>query len=341
MARRRTRRKSEVRPFSIIPGAGGLNRETNEALLPPSALRTAEHVRLSDGSLRRRPGSYRLATLGSTLTCAEFSTGDYGVVTAAASMLIPIGGFAVHLTFKATRPSGGNTAYLFDSRASAGKDYGWLRVTLSDAGVSTWEWRKESDESAVSISSTAHAADATVHGLLVFDAPAGTTRLYINGAEDGTAVTGISSTEQPMQDSVDWWFGAGHDGSGTLVANRQFEGSLDAWWVLAFRGTSPSEGSNTLLSQLLRYGAHEWPNPRGAMVVSCFDMNDASGTAEADRSRHGNDIAWTGPPTKSAALARKFTLGQHLGVLQRPNGERMNVMGWAGRAAWEAVRAAE
>lgn len=339
MPRRRTRRKSEAKAFSFVPGTTGLDLFTHDSLLPPTALRTAEHVRLSNGALERRPGSVRLDALSASRTALSFgAAGDYGVVTAATHMLIPRGGFAVRLSFKATRPSASNTAYLFSSRASAGKNYGWLTVTLSDAGVSTWEWRKESDESAVSIASTAHAADATVHALFVFDADAGTTTLYIDGVSDGTPVTGISSDEQPMQDAVDWWFGANHDGSAVAVANTEFLGDIDAWCVFAFRNTNISEGSNTLLSALKRHTLMEWPNPRGSMVVSCFDFNDASVATEPDRSRHSADITYSGTPTKDTALARSVVLGQHVGVLQRPTGERVNLIGWQGRIAAQTVR---
>lgn len=341
MSKRPTRQGSET-SVRLQIGLGRLDRKAHDAVRDDAALVENANGRMDEGVHSRRPGKRRVSSFtdpGLTNGAWSFATiSDYALVPAAAQLVIPAGGFAIKHSFIADR-DGANEAYIISARVSAGTA-GPFELSLSTSGVATWTWYKQSDGSAVTISSTAHADGAEVHGLLVFDAVAGTTRLYVDGVEDGTAVTGIASTERPKTNSVQWMFGARSD-AGSPIANTGFTGRNDATTLFAFRGadiTATDPNGDSLLGVLRGFAWSEWNNPMSSMVLACFDWNESSGAELLDRSDFQNHGTLVGTPTSGSALALPARNGNHVGIFQGPNGKRVNSVMVGGDYYYETVR---
>lgn len=334
------------------PGIEGLDLHTAPDLVPLTRITRGENVRAPRQALERRGGRSKIATLTDVTAAAGAlvfgSTSVYGKVAAAAHLLIPKGGFGVRIFFRVSAPSGGNTGHLLASRVT-GKAYGPLSFTMSDARVLTAAWRLESDESEVAISSSALTAGTDHSALLTYDpySNGGESRLYVDGAEDGTAVTGIGEDEQPMQDGPDYYFGILWDpdaGPAAPVANSQYTGALDACTLFSFAGRKIAQagpGGSTLLATLRRQARQDWPNPQSAMVRWHYGFDGTVATqAILDASRFQNHLVLTGTPASAAAVALRAVNGQYVGTLQRTSGEALNVVAAGGRASTESVREA-
>lgn len=337
MARRATRQTAD-REIRLEPGRGFLDLNAHETVRDDLAFVRADNNRMDTFVLRPRLGLRKVnvetapaATNGSWALGSDHTT--HAIVTAATHLQVPEGGFAFHHSFRADREAA--TVYVVSTRVSAPKNYGPVTITLSSAGVITAEWR-DSSETAHSITSTAVSDGADTHLLLVYDPVEGTTRLYINGDEDGTAETGLASTLKPMQDLVNWWFGANHDGAGAAVSTTGFNGRNDSTYLLSFRGVDPS----ALVTRLRKSCWKEWTNPGSAMVLMHYDWNESSGTTVTDRSRFKNDMTINGTPSSEAGIVYTADNGQLIDTLQDAGGGRTNVVVLGGRVLYEQVRAA-
>lgn len=330
-------------------GEWSLDMQTSARALPSGRYAVGDNLRLDRGLVARRDGSRRVAILTDVTAAAGSwtfgTTGKYAQVPAAAQQLIPVGGFALAFHFSAARPSAGNTAHYLATRVT-GKTYGPFSVTLSDAGVVTAAWRKESDESAVSIASTAQADGASVHGWLVYDpyTSGGKSNLIINGADDGTPVTAIGAAEQPMQDNPLVHFGVQWNpdaGPAAPVANTQFLGKCDSSTLFAFNARSISDtalGGSTLMATLRKWVFQDWPNPESAMVRWHYAFDEGTGTQLTDSSRFKNHGTITGAASATAGVARRIVNGQFVGVLEQTSGARLNVVASGGAVSTESVR---
>lgn len=325
-------------------GRGGLDMESHPQKLDVDQLALAEYVRTQDRSLSRAPGERKVERVfnpggdGSW----EFGLGNYAQIVGASQLLVPVGGFVLRLAVKASRPSGGNTAHILATRVN-GKAYGPFSVTLSDAGVLTVGWRKESDESAVSHAASAVADGAPVNLMLVYDphTSSGRSLLYVDGDLEDT-VTGVGATEQPMQDAVDWYVGAEYDPAAPgIVANTEFDGGVDALCLLSTAGARVSDGTPSMLSTLRTWALSEWPDPAGSMVLAWYGFDESSGSTLVDSSRFKNDGTLTGSPTSAVAITHARAPGNHLGVLQRADGRRLLVAGIDGGLYAQDVRLAQ
>lgn len=333
---RRSTRNFADRDIRIEPGRGHLDLNAHETVRDDLALTRSDNCRMDTFVLRPRLGMRKVhvetdpaETNGSWALGSDHTT--HAIATFASNMLIPEGGFAIHHSFVADREA--STAYVLSSRHSAGKDYGPITITLSSAGAITAEWR-DSSETAHSITSSTVSDGATVHLWLIFDAVAGTTTLYLDGASSGTALTGLSSTLKPMQDSLDWWFGANHNGSGSAVSGTGFNGRNDSTYVLAFRGLDPS----SLVTRLRKNCWKEWTNPDSSMVLMHYDWNESSGTTVTDRSRFKSDMTMNGSPSSEAGLVYAADCGQFIDTLHDAGGGKTNVVVLGGRVLSEQVR---
>lgn len=308
-----------------------------------------ENLRCEEGLLSRRKGSSRVAVLADpTATAGSWFFGastKYATIPSNASQLVPVGGFALGFHFEAIRPAGGNTANILASRVT-GKAYGPFSITLSDAGVPRFAWRKESNEGEVAITGTAQAAGAMVHGWFIYDpfTSGGKTHLIINGADDGTPVTSVGASEQPMQDNplihvgVEWNPDAG---PAAPVANTQHLGAIDSMTLLGFNGrgiTDTSRGGSTLLAMLRKWVFQDWPNPASGMVRWHYAMDEGSGTQLTDSSNYKNHGTLVGTPTSTNGIARRVVHGQHVGAIEQTSGARLNVVAAGGAIATESVR---
>lgn len=325
-------------------GRGGLDMESHPQKLDVSQLALAEYVRTHDRSLSRAKGARkvaRLVTPGSDGSWA-FGSGNYAQIPAAAQLQIPTGGFAVFIGVKATRPSGGNTAHVLATMVN-GKAYGPLSITLSDAGVLTVAWRKESDESAVSHTASAVSDGATVGVLLVYDphTSGGRSLLYVDGELESTN-TSIGASEQPMQDSTDWYLGVEYDPAlASAVANTEFDGGADAFCVLSTVGVRVADGSPSLLDTMREWSLAGWPDPASSMVLCWYGLDESSGSTMVDASRFKNDGVFTGSPTSEGAILHGRSVGHHLGILQRADGRRLLVAGVGGALYAQDMRQAQ
>ena len=344
MVRQRTRRTSGEQTRSSPVGWGGLDEFTNAHMLDENRLRKAKNVRLEDRSVKRRDGSRKLVATTDRGASITFGTdAKYASVPTAAQLLLPAGGFAVRMSFKVVWPGASDTGYLVSSRIT-GQAYHVFSVTMSDAGVLIVAWTKASDNSLVSITTSALTANSDQHLLAVFDAPAGTFTLYLNGVSVGTPVTGIAVTEKPHQAADDWYFGVHWNpsaGPAAAVADTHYAGLMDGFTLLTLTGTRPSSGSPTLNNELIRQSLQQWPLPQSRMVVASYDFNEATGTTLIDHSRFKNDGTLAGTPTLGGtAVALPCVAGQHVGHFEKADGKRTNLVATAGTLYYETVRAA-
>ena len=325
--------------LSILPiGLGGLDLFTDATLVPPSALIRSENIRLARGTADRRGGDYKLSKASSTgggLTFA--STSNYALLPTATQLLLPLGGFAFRLSFTATRPSSGNTAYLVSSRPTA-QTYHVLKVTLSDAGVATVTWR-DTGGTDRTVATSAITADAVTHLLAVYDAPAGTFTVYVNGVSSGTPLTGLSTTLQPIQTAgVAWAFGVEKETGNAVTANTQFSGRMNAATLFSLRGMRPSGGTTTLVSVLRKHTFRTWPCPQMDGILFHYDFDSAS--TFYDRSSYKNHGTIAGSPTLGAEVAYAGPVGQALHTIQSPTGQRTNVFMASGAVQYEILKGA-
>jgi len=344
MVRIRTRRVTGDKVRFSPPLWEGLDLFTHESLLNENAARALTNCRFANRALSRRLGARKVAKLTDPGAAITFGTdAKFAAVTAASQLVVPAGGFAVRWSFVVTHAGASNTAFLISSRVT-GQSYHVFNATMSDAGVLIVTFYKESDKSAVSITTSALTAATTQHALAIFDAPAGTFTLYLNGVSVGTPVTGIAVTEKPVQASTDWYFGVHWNpsaGPAAVVADTHYDGAMDGFCLLTLAGTRPTSGTPTLVSELIRDSLRLWPVPQSRMVLACYDFNDASGTALTDRSRFKNDGVLNGTPTLGGtALALPAVVGQHCGLFEEADGTRTNVVAAGGAMHYETVRAA-
>jgi len=340
-----TRKNGRLRTLRLGPPRAplavlGLDRRSTPEAIPEDAFATLEQARLDRSSIRRRDGAEKIEEFSHVTGSITFGADSkYGKVTAASPnpLLLPVGSWAVRFSCVATRPSAGQTAYLWSNRVN-GQTYGALWATLSDAGVLTASFRTAAGATVTATSGTI-SAGATVHGWLVFDAIAGTFTIYVNGASSGTPATGISATTQVLQTALDWYFGVEYDPAAVgVTANTHFDGALDAWMLKSFAGVRLTEGSPTLLSVLLANGYQEWPAPFDDTVRAYYDFNEGSGTTAKDRSRYKRHMTLTGGPSWTSALCPRSAHVNLIGQHKAADGERTNLVVAGGRAFYEIVR---
>lgn len=332
-----TRRDAE--PVEYAPfGLGGVDMFTEPSLLPPEVMALAENTHSTDLGLSRRPGSAKLARLTDTGGSKTFgATTKYALLTAASQLLLPKGGFAFKCSFVATRPSGGNTAWIVSSRPN-GQTYHVFKVTLSDAGVITATFR-DTGGSDRTTSTAAVDAGATVHFLVVLDVVAGTWTAYVNGQASGTPLTGLSSSIQPIQTaSVAWAFGVEKETGVAVTANSNFDGALDAITLFTLSGLRPSTGTTTVVDMLRAHSARQWPSPEMDMVVFNYDCDSTSTTVLYDSSRFANNASLVGTPSNTSAVAYNSPVGNYVGYFDQPDGGAYNLAAAYGTLYYEQVR---
>lgn len=323
---------TETRNFRVFPGQMRLDMNANETVRRDDALVQSENAMLDTLVAKRRQGMQKVYNFGLYSGVGAIS-GDASNYFKFTPPLIPKGGFGLKHSFRADRPSGGNTAHVISSKVS-GKAYGPVSLTLSDAGVVTVAFRKESDESEVSVSFTAVTDGADFHLLAVYDPVAGTFTGYRAGDAEVVSTSGIGGDEQPMQDAADWYFGVDTNGSGTPVANTEFDGLVDAFTLFQFKGIDLSGG---MLTTLRRFAWMAWTNPGSKTVLAQFDMDQISGSEVPDRSRYRNNATITGTLTQDSEVAITAYPGNFTGIVRNLGGRRDNVVVQGGRLFYETL----
>lgn len=332
-----TRRDTE--PVEYAPfGLGGLDMFTEPSLLPPEVMALAENTHSTDLGLSRRPGSAKLARLTNTGGSKTFgATTKYALLTAASQLLLPKGGFAFKCSLVATRPSGGNTAWVVSSRPS-GQTYHVFKLTLSDAGVITATFR-DTGGTDRSTATAAVDAGATVHFLAILNTVAGTWTAYVNGQASGSALAGLSPTIQPIQTTgVAWAFGVEKETGAAVTANTNFDGALDALTLFSLNGLRPSTGTATAVDMLRTHSSRQWPSPEMDMVLFNYDCDNTSTTVLYDSSRFANNASLVGTPSNTAAVAYNSPVGNYVGAFDQPDGGAYNLAAAYGTLYYEQVR---
>lgn len=338
MPSRKTRQVDGQWVHMVPLGVGGLDYQTSPALLPPETLAVGENIRFDSGVLSRRLGRRKVYSSSDPCGSKTFgATSKYATIPAASQLELAAGGWALNLHFTAVRPSGGNTAYILSSRVN-GQSYHVLSVTLSDAGVITVTVQFTSGGSQ-SIACDAVDAAATVHLLVVHDAPEGTMTAYVNGAASGTAVTGLSTSDKPVTGSGDDWHIGVHYNPATagVVANTNFDGKVDGMTLFTLAGTRPSGGSPSLTDTLVKHSFRQWPSPWMDFVLACYDFDESSTSSMTDRSRFENTATLTGTPTNTAAVAYSSIPSNYVGFAQFASGRKPNFFASYGRLFYENV----
>jgi len=339
----RAARAEATRIYSLVPfGIGGLDEFTHESALGPEFLRQADNCRLATLATARRAGALKLTQFSDPTASKTFGTdAKYAKIGTASQLLIPAGGWAIAFSFTAVRPAAGKTAYIISSRVT-GQSYHVIYASLDENGVLTVGWTKVTGAADVSIASTALTAGATTHVIAIFDAVAGTFTLYVNGVSDGTPVTAIATTEKPVQDADDWYFGVHWNpsaGPAAAVADTHFDGKLQAVTLFSLRGTRPASGTTTLAQTLVAHSRRVYPNPAMPWVLFHYDFASTSTATLYDASRHKNDGTLTGTPSNTAAIAHYSLPAHYVGYVTTPAGRGDNLVGSHGRLFYETIQA--
>lgn len=345
------RRKGRRPPYKVIHlddlGVRGINLHAQDDTLSQQELRAHEHGRNTRRSLERRKGAVRLNAFDENTdtegswSCATVA--DYFLVAPAAHLQIPVGGFGYSMHVTAVRPTTG-TVTLFGGRVT-GKAYGPFHLQLGSTGLFRAAFRKEADESEVSVTaSTAITAGGDAHLFAHCDPNAGTWTLRINGSINGTVATGLASTVKPMQDNPSLSFGAEYNAA-AIVAGTGFFGNMDAFTLYSFAGldlTTTSGNGMSFIDTMTKWSLQEWPAPQAPMVLAHYGFDEASGVATIyDYSRFKNHAPKFGTPAKAARVARTVAHGHAVGVVQQPSGvifKRINFAGAQGQHFIETVR---
>lgn len=326
---------------SLVPvGAKGLDLASNPATLPQGFLALSENLRLEANDASSRPGAKKVARIVTAGASKTFGADtSYATIPAATQLVLGAGGWALRWSGTAVRPSAGQTGFILGSRP-ASVAYHILSVTISDAGVITVAWR-DSGGTTRTVTTTAQTSGGLVHLLAVYDAPAGTFTVYINGAASGTPLTGLSSSLGFATNSTDWIMGVEKQTGAAVTANTHFDGAYDSLTLFALVGTRPSEvrGDRSIVTTLVEFSRQQWPNPTQDMVIFNYDMDGTSLTTLTDSSWFKNDATVTGTitdTTEAAYLAAPCcAIGQHEDV----DGALWNVVEQGGVFAYEKVRA--
>lgn len=330
-----SRRKEDAAYRLSSPGRLGVDLDTADGLLPDGAFRRLENVRLSDQALSRRPGSGRLFEATDNTGSMTFGADTkYATIPATSQLLLPKGSWGIRASVTAVRPSGGNTAYVLSSRPN-GQTYHLLRITLSSAGVFTVEWR-DTGGNTRSVATSAVSAAAAAHLLAIFDAPAGTFTVYVDGVASGTPLTGLASTTQMAQDSgVVWAVGVEKETAAAVTANTHFDGAVDALTLFSMPGIRPSSGSPSLVDTLRKETFREWVNPASGMVRFHYGLNETVGTTMYDASDYKSHGTYVGTPTPSTKVALSRPVGNYVGTFQNASGVTSNLVAAGGRLFYE------
>ncbi len=346
MARTPTRTDNDRR-VRLIPGLGHLDKRSHETIRADNAFVELENARMDDLTLSRRKGKKRVTIIADpTAANGSWTLGTdhttYAKASAATQLLIPAGGFALHASFTMVRPSSGTTSIL-STPVTAGTLGGPFSIEMKADGATRWVWRKSSDSSEVAITSATHAEGTKMNGLFVFDPENGTTRLYMLGDEEGTAVTGIAATEKPIQTSVAYYWGTQGTTptAATVTSGSGFTGRLDNLSLRSLQGTRVADGDPTLLSSLRRINWQELTNPGGAGVRFYYDFNETTGATIYDWSRFKNHMAITGSASSTTANSHQAENGNLVFTLQAGAGKLTNVIIKGGDLFYEVIKEAE
>ncbi len=339
---RRVRRHSEQRLRLEPPGSLGLDTETTPELVSERAFIVSQWIRLSSQAVARAKGGKKIAQGTDVASAWTFGSDSiYGKIAANTELLIGKGGFVVLFTGTAVRPASSKAAHYLATRVS-GKAYGPFSITISDSGILTAAWRKDSDESEVSIATTsAIAAGADFGGMFTYtpEEGGGTSRLYINGAEAGTAVTSIGADEQPMIDTVDWYFGVEWNPSTPgVTADTHYDGVFDAFTLKSLAGTRASEGDPSLIETMRKWSRAQYPAPGDLSVLAFYDFSEGSGAVLTDRSRHKNDGTIVGAASSATKVAYAHSTVNHVGRFEANDGSLENEVFIGGDLFTEQVR---
>jgi hypothetical protein len=336
-------------------GGDGLVLTAAPAMLPPGAWQVSRNAVTDAGTYARRPGDVKVSRLVDAADTHGAKV--FGTTPRYATMPIPLigkGGFGVYFHHTATRPAATQTRWLWDSGQSLNYATRVIWASLGYNGLFEISvmW---SDGTTSDIQVPAAVADGTeLHGLLVYDAKAGTLTLYINGDVAGTPITGLTSEMQPYQSvAYPWYLGCTFNPTVGVIANSGPPGALDAFTIFSFKGIEDITDSDStvepprksLLTELRERCYQDWPNPADPMVLVHYGMDEATaGTGpmydSSDAQRHG---AYFGAPANAAQVARRAQNGQFLGTTKRTNvGDTengiLNVAIAGGQTYYETIR---
>lgn len=339
MPLRDTRRDSGSRFRQEPVGGRGIDLNTSPELVAPGTLAVCRHARTTTRAVAKRAGAKKISLFTGGSYSIEFGDdAKYGKVTSAAQLRLPKGGFVVRFHFTAERPDTGKTAFLWSNRQN-GQTYGVIWPTISDAGVFKMMVRWSSGTT-TTLTTAALTNGGTYHGLLVYNSHAGTLTIYLNGASAASASPG--SGLQPNQTTgIDWYFGAEWDpATPGVTADTHFDGLLDDIGIFALRGQDVTVGSPSLLDVLLATTFQTWPLPADPRMLAHYDFDDGSGTTVKDRTRYKNHMVLTGSPTFGAEVALKASPVNLIGVFERPDASRENIIAVGGTAYHETTKGA-
>lgn len=326
-----------VPPIGSSIGEDGIDVTTDATQLPATALADGYNIDLSRGVVARRLGARKLGALSGSSGSKTFGADTkYATLATATQLLIPQGGFLARVSFVASRPAAGRTAYVVSSRPAA---VAWhvFSITLSDAGVVVVTWR-DSGGNTRTVTCAALTDAAIANLLAIYDAPAGTFTVYINGAASGTPLTGLASTLKPDQTATDWVFGVEKQTGAAVTANSFLPGAIDGFMLQSLVGIRPSEGSPSFTDVRRKHSLRQWPAPDEAGVLAFCDFDNSSLTVLYDASDWKTNGTMTGTPSNTGAVPYASVPGNAALTVQNPSGRVTNLVAAGGAMSYETIR---
>lgn len=326
-----TRQRSGV-TIDLKPiGGEGIVLSTDGAMLSPQAMRQARNIDATSTLYRSRMGDAKIALLEDAAVAYGAKVfGDDSKYAFFAPPLIGLGGFWFKFHLTAVRPLSAGTRYILSSWTTAAQTHYVVQMTLTDTGVFTIsvEWEGGGTNSLTATFDNG----ASVHGLLVYDAVAGTLSLYVDGdVVDGPDV--IGTDKQPRQDAnVNWYVGLSFKPGTGPETNTFFEGAVDEWVCGTFAGMDPEDEDLDLvpprrskLWELRRSCWNEWPDKAGDDILFAYGFDEevveddaTPGTGPMfDSSMLYRTGSYKGTPSSAARVARRAQLGQFIGTTRR------------------------
>lgn len=324
MPRQPTRVRSGVAVELKPIGGGGLNLDSDPVMLRPDEMAWARNADATKGTYGRRLGPAKIATIEDDRDdrgAKQFAT--IAKFASFAPPLMPAGSWVFLFHFTAVRHAT-DDGYILDSIQSSGPTRRVLRLYLTAAGVltvgATWTTGTED-----TITTSALTANSTQHGMLVFDAAAGTLTLYLNGAVAGTPVSGLDATKQLWQTTTLSWF-IGVSSSSGGVKSLPFQGYIDGLTFISYAGVDLTDEDLTLLpprksilNSLLERSKQDWPVPTHPGLVFQYGLDEDTTLTSTmyDASNAARNGTYAGSPANAPRVAVRSQNGNWLGTTRR------------------------
>lgn len=332
-------------------GADGLNLNDDPSMLSPSQMRQARNVDRSHGVYARRIPDAKvskftdqLASHGSKVFASDTKYAHFVAPT------IDVGGFVLMWKFTAVRAA--DVRWLWDSRQTGGDRVIWSTLDGTNGLYQVYVLWDDATTSTIDVPAL---PDGSIqHAMLVFDAPAGTLTLYLNGEAQADVITGLSPNLRPCQTNVTpWYVGISYNpATASIASGSGFLGDLDSFVLISTAGIDLTDEDPdaepprlSFLDELRKRYKQDWPNPAAPGVLFYFGLDEdtALGSVMYDSSDRKGHGTYVGTPTNKERIAFRAINGNFVGATRRAalgslTDGRVNVVVMGGQHHYQILR---